>query len=145
MSGYLIDSSLISELLQPKPDPNVLRWMTIFSDDSLYLSVLTLGEIKEAALLQTKGIRWSQIETFLASDLRVRFSGRILPVTHEIAQRWGHLRARAKASGSSLPLFQGLLVATAFQHNLTYVTKMAAHPSMPMVHFFNPWEVEYSE
>jgi predicted nucleic acid-binding protein len=116
-----------------------LHWLDSVPESELYLSALTLGEIRKGLASMARSRRRSQIESWLERDLRIRFSGRILPVDDEVALRWGGLMARAKAEGNSLPAIDGLLAATALQHGLTAVSRNARDFAVAKVEVLNPW------
>ena len=80
MSGFLLDTNCISELVRIKPDSNVTTWIEEAEESLLYLSVLTLGEIRKGLASLPQGKRRSQLETWLEVELHARFSGRILPI-----------------------------------------------------------------
>jgi predicted nucleic acid-binding protein len=140
MSGFLLDTNCISEVVRLKPEPRVMAWMEGADESLLYLSVLTMGEIRKglAALQQSK--RRSQLETWLELELQARFSGRILPIDAAVADRWGLLAARAKRSGKALSSIDGLLAATAIHHNLTIVSRNVSDFANTYVPVVNPWE-----
>ena len=81
MSGFLLDTNIISELIKPRPEPRVLSWIQSTDENVLYLSVLTLGEIRKGIASQARGSRRASLESWLEGDLRPRFSGRFLPVS----------------------------------------------------------------
>jgi predicted nucleic acid-binding protein len=139
MSGFLLDTNCISELVRPKPEPRVLDWMEAADEATLYLSVLTVGEIRKGVAGLAQGKRRTQLETWLEVDLRTRFSGRIMPVDGAIADRWGLLTAEAKRKGNPLSVIDGLLAATALHHNLTVVSRNASDFSNTHVPVLNPW------
>lgn len=140
MSGFLLDTKCISELVRSKPEPRVLAWMESTNETLLYISVLTLGEIRKgvAGLPQSK--RRTQLETWLELELQLRFAGRILPIVASVADRWGLLAAEAKRKGISLSAIDGLLAATAIDHNLTIVSRNVADFANTQVSILNPWE-----
>ena len=140
MSGFLLDTNCISELVRNHPEPRVLAWMESTSESLLYLSVLTLGEIRKgvAGLPQSK--RRTQLETWLELELQLRFAGRILPVVAGIADRWGLLAAEAKQNGKPLSAIDGLLAATAIHHSLTIVSRNVADFASAQSPILNPWE-----
>jgi predicted nucleic acid-binding protein len=140
MSGFLLDTNCLSELLRVKPEPRVLGWMEAADERLLHLSVLTLGEIRKGLAGFEPGKRRTQIETWLEVELRARFSGRILPVDAPVADRWGLLAARAKSRGTPLPVIDGLLAATALHYNLTVVTRNAGDFLNAQVQVLNPWQ-----
>src|SRR5215472_10651297 len=123
MSGFLLDTNCISELVRPNPEPRVMEWMDAADEALLYLSVLTFGEIRKGIAGLAQGKRRTHLETWLEVDLQARFSGRILPVDSAIADRWGLLAAESKRKGKALSVIDGLLAATALHHNLTVVSR----------------------
>jgi toxin FitB len=140
MSGFLLDTNCISELVRPKPEPRVLGWMEAADESLLYLSVLTLGEIRKGVAALAQGKRRTHLETWLAVDLPARFSGRIIPIDSAIADRWGLLAAEAKRKGAALSVIDGLLAATAHHHNLTVVSRNASDFTNTQVQVLNPWQ-----
>ena len=123
MSGFLLDTNCISELVRSKPEPLVLQWMEAADESLLHLSVLTLEEIRKRMAKLPQSRRRTHLETWLELELQARFSGRILPIDAAVADRWGLLAADAKRAGKSLSTIDGLLAATAIHHNLTLVTR----------------------
>jgi predicted nucleic acid-binding protein len=140
MSGFLLDTNCVSELIRPQPDRQVMNWMDATNEESLYLSVLTLGEIRKGLAALPQGRRRTKLETWLEVDLKARFHGRILPVDADIADRWGLLTAEAKRKGKPLPVIDGLLAATALQHILTIVSRNVSDFASARVAVLNPWE-----
>ncbi len=141
MSGFLLDTNCISEVVRSKPEPRVLDWMEAVDESLLYLSVLTLGEIRKGAAGLPQGKRRTQLESWLELDLQARFSGRILPIDPPVADRWGLLAAEAKRKGRMLSVVDGLLAATALHHNLTIVSRNVSDFANTQVPVLNPWEV----
>ena len=140
MSGFLLDTNCVSELVRVKPEPRVLEWMEAADEGLLYLSVLTLGEIRKGLAGLAQGKRRTQLETWLEVELRSRFSGRILAIDAPVADRWGVLAAQARRNGTSLPIIDGLLAATALHYNLTVVSRNASDFANAQVEVLNPWE-----
>jgi predicted nucleic acid-binding protein len=139
MSGFLLDTNVISELVRSRPEPRVVEWMEAADEGLLYLSVLTLGEIRKGAALLAQGKRRTRVETWLEVELRVRFSNRILPINGAVADRWGALTAETLRKGTPLPVIDGLLAATAMEHNLTVVSRNAVDFQDTPVQVLNPW------
>jgi predicted nucleic acid-binding protein len=140
MSGFLLDTNCISELIRPKPEPRVMDWMRAADESLLYLSVLTLGEIRKGAAILPQSTRRTYLESWLELDLQVRFSGRILAIDNDVADRWGWLIAGAERKGRSLAAVDGLLAATALEHNLTIVSRNTSDFAHTHVPILNPWE-----
>jgi predicted nucleic acid-binding protein len=140
MSGYLLDTNCLSELVRLKPEPRVTAWIEAVDETLLYLSVLTFGELRKglAALPQSK--RRTNLETWLEVELRARFSGRILPIDIAVADRWGLLAAQTKAKGKPLSIIDGLLAATSLHYNLTLVTRNTKDVIATGVATLDPWD-----
>lgn len=140
MSGFLLDTNCISELVRADPSPAVLDWFEAADESLLYLSVLTFGEIRKGIAGVPSGTRRAKLETWLQVELRTRFAGRILPIDGAVADRWGILAAAARKIGKNLSAVDGLLAATALQHNLSMVTRNITDFAITQVQVMNPWE-----
>jgi toxin FitB len=139
VSGFLLDTNVISELIRPKPDPKVTKWIDATDEDLLFLSVLTLGEIRKGVMLLPRSGRRTALESWLRNDLSLRFSGRILNIDQEVADRWGQLSALTSARGANVAVIDGLLAATATEHDLTLVTRNTRDVAATGVSLWNPW------
>lgn len=139
MSGFLLDTNCISEVLRLKPEPHVLGWLDGVNESLLYLSVLTIGEIRKGLAGLSQGKRRTEIEAWLTVELPARFSGRILPIDVAVAERWGNIAAEAKRKGRPLSVIDSLIASTALQHNLTVVTRNIEDFKPVGVPILNPW------
>jgi toxin FitB len=139
MTGFLLDTNCISEVVRPKPDHRVLEWMDAADEATLYLSVLTIGEIRKGVGGLAQGKRRMGLERWIEVDLQARFAGRIVPIDAAIADRWGSVAADAKRRGRTLAVIDGLLAATALHHNLTLVSRNVSDFTITQVRVFNPW------
>ncbi len=139
MSAFLLDTNVISELIKPKPEPKVTMWIDGTDEELLFLSVLTLGEIRKGVVLLPRSARRTFLEAWLSKELPLRFSNRILSVDQKVADQWGHLSGLTSARGVHLGVIDGLLAATAIQHNLTLVTRDTRDVGATGVTLFNPW------
>ena len=106
----------------------------------LYLSVITLGEIRKGVAALTQGKRRVHLEAWLEVELQTRFSGRIVPVDAAIADRWALLASEARRKGKTLSVIDGLLAATALHNNLTVVSRNTSDFTATPVQVLNPWE-----
>jgi len=138
--SYLIDTCAISELRRKTPDANVVGWFEATSQQGLYLSVLTLGEISKGveALSNTQANkrRKDKILNWLEHELPLWFEDRILPIDAGVADEWGRLSAR---EGRSLPAIDSLIAAIAIHNRLTIVTRNVSDFDFAGVDVFNPW------
>lgn len=101
----------------------------------MFLSVLTIGEIRKGISSLPSGNKRALLESWLGNDLLMRFTNRILSIDFEIAERWGLLSAQSKG----MPVVDGLLAATALHHNLTFVTRNTSDVKLAGLGVFNPW------
>ncbi len=141
MSGFLLDTNIISELIKPKPAAKLTEWVESADEDLLYLSVLTVGEIRKGIVAIEQGRRRVALQSWLETDLKPRFSGRVLPIDEATADRWGAITGEAASQGITVPVVDALLAATALQHNLTLVTRNTKNFAGTSVPAFNPWEL----
>jgi len=103
MKGYLLDTNVISEYTHTKPpEERVRSWIDARDEKDLYLSVLTLGEIRKGVTLLPAGNRRSQLQAWLETELPVRFEGRLLPIDEKVADRWGGMAGLARLQGIAL-------------------------------------------
>jgi predicted nucleic acid-binding protein len=140
MSGFLLDTNVLSELTRPQPDRRVVEWLNTIDESLLYLSVLTLGEIRKGLTILATGRRRSLLEAWLDTELAARFGGRVLPIDHAVADRWGRLAGEAARRGAPLPVIDGLLAATALRHDLTIVSRNVRDFAAQGLASLNPWD-----
>ena len=107
---------------------------------SLFLSVLSLGEVQKGIAKLGDARKKATYQQWLDVDLKDRFAGRILPIDQEVALSWGIMQGKAEAAGRPLPTIDGLLGATAIVHNLTLVTRNTDDLAATGAMIFNPWE-----
>ena len=139
MSGFLLDTNVISELVRRKPEARVTAWVEATDEALLHLSVLTLGEIRQGIVCLPNASRRMALGAWLDGELAIRFGHRILPIDEAVADRWGRLTAGAETRGRRLPVIDGLLAATALHYNLTFVTRNIKDVAATGVPVFNPW------
>jgi len=133
---YLLDTNVLSELFKKHPEPKVSSWLKDADQDSLYLSVLTVGEIRKGIEKMEHGSRKTKLVQFLEKDIPIQFEERILPVDLKVAEAWGLLEAQANRP---LPAVDAFLAATAITHNLTLVTRNTQDFSFSRLKILNPW------
>ncbi|MEO8597928.1 MAG: type II toxin-antitoxin system VapC family toxin [Candidatus Solibacter sp.] len=140
MKGFLLDTNCISELVSVKPEPRVLDWIGSADELLLFVSVLTLGEIRKGIAGLKQGKRRDRLTAWLDTELTSRFEGRLLVIDSQVAQQWGVLAAKAARVGRPLPVIDGLLAATALCHELTVVTRNESDFLNTGVTIWNPWK-----
>ena len=139
MKGYLVDTNIPSEFTRQQPDARVADFIRRAGKENLFLSVMTVGEICKGIDLLPVSQKRSTLQDWLDIDVRSWFAGRILPVTETIAERWGHLAAAARKQGVTLAVVDGVIAATAIEHNLTVVTRNTKDYFGLGVGLLNPW------
>ena len=137
--SWLLDTCAISEYAKRAPNRNVIAWLDAQDEASLFISVITLGEIEKGILkLRATDAHRSQRLMAWLGLVEQRFSGRILPLDSASLHVWAQLSANAELAGKPLPVMDGLIMATAQCHGLTVVTRnvqdFAHYPQV-----LNPW------
>ena len=136
--SYLVDTNVISELKRREPDKNVLSWFQRVPDSALYLSVITLGEIRHGIeKLKGQQKRKEELRIWLDHELPLWFGNRILNIDQAVADKWGYLIAKSK---KTMPAIDGLLTATAVVHDLRIVTRNTKDFKWPELELINPWD-----
>ena len=132
---YLLDTCILSELRKPRCNEGVAEWMATIQPEDVFLSVITLGEIRRGIELhRAKDARAAgALERWLLG-LEAHYSERILPITPPIADRWGRL-----CVNQPMPVSDGLIAASGLEHKLTVVTRNVADFQRSSVSLFNPF------
>lgn len=136
---YLLDSCLISEVVKPNPNKAVVQWLHGRDEETLFLSVLTVGEIQKGIAKLPDGKRKQSIQIWLDEELRPRFSERILSIDEKVASTWGLIQGEAERAGHPIATIDGLLGATAIAHDLTLVTRDEEDLRRTGARILNPW------
>lgn len=136
-NGYLIDTNVISELRRREPEPRVVEWFQQRPARVLYLSVLSMGEIRRGVERLEESRRARALRSWLEEELPAWFGGRLLPIDDAVADRWGRLLAEA---GRPLPAIDSLLAATALVHDLVLTTRNVRDLAGLPVALANPWD-----
>ena len=140
MSEFLIDTNVISEFVKPQPDARVIRWLDSAGPETLFVSVVTFGEIRLGIEDLPAGKRRAALEEWFEQGLPAWFDTHLLPVSKAIADRWARLTIHAKKRGASITTADGMIAATAVEHNLVIVTRNVTDFSTCGVRIVNPWE-----
>lgn len=136
--NFLLDTNVVSEWVKPRPNPGLIGWTESADEDRIFLSVVSLAELRYGAERMAPGRRRSRLEQWLQHELPLRFEGRILPVDANVADAWGRTVSRSEAAGRPIAAMDALLAATAETHQLTLVTRNVSHfPLLKAV--LNPW------
>ncbi|WP_066423994.1 type II toxin-antitoxin system VapC family toxin [Anabaena sp. 4-3] len=137
--NYLLDTCLISELVAKQPNQQVLDWLDAQVPETLYLSVVTIGEIAKGISKITASKRKESLKTWLNETLPNRFQDRILTIDVPTMVLWGNLVGQLEQNGRLLPVMDSLIAAIALHHSLSLVTRNEKDFAGTGVVIVNPW------
>lgn len=139
MNGFLVDTNVISEILRPVPDAHVAAWSQRSVRQMLFLSVVSMGELRKGVTVLPASRRRTQLEKSIQAQIPRWFEGRILSVTQAIAERWGELDGARQIAGRPLSAPDGMIAAAALEHDLTVVTRNVKDFAGLGVTLLSPW------
>jgi tRNA(fMet)-specific endonuclease VapC len=137
---FLLDTCVISELVAKQPNLHVVQWIDSMDEDKLFLSAVTIGEIKRGIEKLADSTRKSALAEWLEGDLLLRFTDRILPIDTPVMLVWGQLTADLEKQGRPMPAIDSLIAATCLQARLDLVTRNESDFAHSGVAVVNPWE-----
>jgi predicted nucleic acid-binding protein len=137
---FLLDTCVISELVARQPDPGVVKWVDSTDETKLFLSSITIGEIKKGIEKLDATNRQRALSEWLEDELLVRFKDKVLPIDTVVMLVWGKLVADLEKQGKPMPAIDSLLAATALQGGLGLVTRNEDDFAHCGVTVINPWE-----
>ena len=137
--NYLLDTCVISELIKPKPNSKVLKWLRSCQDETLFLSSLTIGEIQKGISKLPNSQKKTNLQDWMDNELIRRFEKRILGFNYKVAQKWGKIQASAEAAGTKMPVIDSLIASIGISYEMTVVTRDISGMKNSGVKLFNPW------
>lgn len=137
--SYLLDTNIVSEWVKTRPDSGVVNWLETADEDRVFISVVTLAELRYGVERMPSGARRSRLEKWLRDELPARFEGRVLPVDGGVADAWGRILARSESTGRRMSAIDGFIAATAETRGLALVTRNTAHFQFSVKAVVNPW------
>ena len=138
--SFLLDTSVISELVKKNPHGPVIHWISEQDESLLFLSIITIGELEKGIAKLPASARKSKLQTWVRRDLAGRFGARVLPIDIQTATRWGALAGESEKRGKPLPVIDSLIAATALLHDLAVVTRNTEDFERCNVTCINPWD-----
>jgi predicted nucleic acid-binding protein len=136
---FLLDTSVISELVRAGPHAGVISWLEQCDEDDLFLSVLTIGELEKGIAKLADPRRRARLTTWVRKDLAARFGARLIPVSLEVAARWGALTGQSERGGQPLPVVDRIIAATSLVHGLVVASRNRVDFERCGVECFDPW------
>lgn len=137
--SFLLDTNVLSEPVKERPNPGVLAWLSKVNEDQVFVSVVTITELRYGVERLAIGKRRERLDGWLRKDLISRFEGRILPVDLRIADACGGLMARSESRGRPMEARDAFIAATADVHGLTLVTRNTSDFELTQKVIVNPW------
>ena len=138
--NYLLDTCVISELVKPRPNTTVTEWLAQTPSDRLFLSSLTIGELKRGITRLTVSKKKNRLMMWLET-LLADYSDRSLPVDRAVAEAWGIMQAQAESSGQRMSIVDGYIADTASVYQMTVVTRNEEDFSPSHQAILNPWKM----
>lgn len=139
MTGWLLDTNVLSELRRPRPQPRVRVFIAAQPLELLHVSVVTLAEIRFGIERLPDAARRLELNNWLAHKVRPMFAQRVLPVTEDVMLKWRLLVEEGRKSGHTFSQPDLIIAATAQQHGLTVVSRDTSEYLQARVPVFNPW------
>ena len=140
MTGWLLDTNVISELRRPKPEPGVVAFVAAQPLDHLFLSTVTLAEIRFGIELVTDASHRAELNDWLNLTVRPMFEQRVLPISEDVMLKWRLLVENGRKSGHTHSQPDLIIAATALHHGLTVVSRDVSDYARTGVPLFNPWK-----
>jgi len=137
---YLLDTCVISEMVKPSPDKKLIRWVENEPSTSLFLSVITIGEIRKG-LSKLPASRKKEKLTIWLNMLLEEYSDRILAIDLTVAENWGEMQGRAEKEGVVMPSIDGLIAAITYTNNMILVTRNETDFISANIPVINPWKL----
>jgi tRNA(fMet)-specific endonuclease VapC len=139
--NYLLETNVISELIAREPNQNVVDWIDSLDPETVYLSVITIGELRKGIEKLVRSRRKDQLTVWLENDLLLRFADKIVAITTDVMLVWGDLTGRLERDGKPIAAIDSLLAATALQGKYTLVTRNEEDFQHTGVSILNPWKL----
>jgi toxin FitB len=139
VTAFLLDTNVLLELRRPRPAPKVIAFVTAQPLDSLYVSVVTLAEIRFGIELVADVGRRAELNDWLTHKVRPMFEQRVLPVTEDVMFGWRLLVEAGRKTGHTFSQPDLIIAATALEHGLIVVSCDAGDYEHAKVPVFNPW------
>jgi tRNA(fMet)-specific endonuclease VapC len=137
--NYLLDTNVISELVAPRPNASVAQWVDDLEPYRVYLSVVTIGELRKGFEKLPASRRKETLHDWLNNDLLIRFSGRILTLDVGVMLTWGVLMGQREREGRRLAAIDSLIAAVALHHRCCLVTRNEDDFQETGITIVNPW------
>ena len=137
--NFLLDTNLVSEWTKPRPNPGVVSWLADADEDRLFISVVTIAELRHGIERLAVGRRRKRLNEWIEGELLFRFDERILPIDAAAADAWGRIIAHREGLGRPIGTMDAFIAATAQVHKLTLATRNQSDFEAAVTAVVNPW------
>ena len=137
--NFLLDTNVVSEWMKPHPNPGLVAWLADVDEDRVFLSVVTLTELRYGIERMAVGNRRKRLDEWLEQELPLRFEGRILNIDRAVADACGKVVARGEAMGRRMEAMDAFIAATAQVYRLTVITRNTSDLEFTVKDLLNPW------
>ena len=138
--NYILDTNMISELISKHPNMKIVKWLDQIDPNRIYLSVITIGEIRKGIEKLPSSKRKRTLKEWLETDLLLRFQGKILEITTDVMLIWGELAGRLEKDGKPITAIDSLIAAIVLQGDFCLVTRNDRDFQHTGVKVINPWK-----
>jgi predicted nucleic acid-binding protein len=138
--NYLLDTNVLCEATRPHPDAHVVAWLSARPSLTLYVSLVSIAEIRKGILLLPEGRKRTKLGSWLESELLPAFAGRVISLGEAEMNEWASLQADAEKMGHRVQVMDSLIAATARCHGLTLATRNIEDFRHGGVSVLNPWD-----
>lgn len=138
--SFLLDTNVVAEWVKPRPEPRVVSWLADIDEDRVFLSVVSLAEIRRGVEAMPAGRRRERLATWLSDELPARFEGRVLDIDQRVALTWGVVTVRSQRAGIAIGAMDAFFAATAQAHGLTLVTRDVGDFKAAGIELYDPWQ-----
>jgi predicted nucleic acid-binding protein len=139
VSGWLLDTNVISELRRPRPEARVVEFVAAQPLEQLFVSTVTFAGIRYGIEMVGDALRRTELNEWLDNRVRPMFDQRVLAVSEDVMFKWRLLVEDGRKVGHTFSQPDLIIAATALHHGLTVVTRDTADYSRSRVPLFNPW------
>jgi predicted nucleic acid-binding protein len=137
--SFLLDTTVVSEWVKMRPNRGVVAWLADIDEDRVFISVVTLAELRHGIERMGTSSRRKRLDEWLRDELPARFEGRVLSIDGIIADGWGKVVARSEAAGRPVGAMDAFIAAIAEVHGMTLVTRNTSDFEASLKHVINPW------
>lgn len=137
--SFLLDTNVVSEWVRQRPNAGVVAWLAEVDEDRVFLSVITLAELRHGVRRLADGAKRRRLDAWLSDELPLRFEGRLLPIDQPVADRWGEVVAERETAGRPIGVMDAFIAATANVRGLALVTRNERDFKAVVKEIVNPW------